>query len=78
MRLWKIKFLCLILLFSMQTTVLNSYESLVKCNVITQENQILSKDIIIRKYRIYNGKRQYRRWNDTKKCWVDSKWLYIS
>lgn len=32
-------------------------------------------DKIVKKYRIYNGKRQYRRWNETKGCWVDNAWI---
>lgn len=31
-------------------------------------------DIIETKYRICNGKVQYRRWNTSKLCWVDSNW----
>ncbi len=37
--------------------------------------EVLSQDIIVRKYRIYNGTRQYRRWNVTKGCWVDPAWI---
>lgn len=33
------------------------------------------KDVIVKKWRVYNGKRQYRRWNDTKKVWVDKAWI---
>lgn len=32
-------------------------------------------DKIVTKYRFYKGKRQYRRWNDTKNVWVDSHWI---
>ena len=31
-------------------------------------------DIIETKYRISSGKVQYRRWNTSKLCWVDSNW----
>ncbi len=31
-------------------------------------------DAIQTKYRVYNGKLQYRRWNYSKQCWVDSYW----
>ena len=34
-------------------------------------------DVIVYKYRIYNGKKQYRRWNETRGYWVDSKWLDV-
>lgn len=40
-----------------------------------QETQVRSTDKIVVKYRVYNGKTQYRRWNDTKQCWVDPKWI---
>jgi hypothetical protein len=32
-------------------------------------------DKIVTKTRIYNGVYQYRRWNVTKNCWVDSHWI---
>lgn len=32
-------------------------------------------DKIVTKYRVYNGVRQYRRWNETKGCWVDPNWI---
>ena len=32
-------------------------------------------DVIIYKTRIINGVRQYRRWNETKQCWVDPYWI---
>lgn len=34
-------------------------------------------DVIVYQYRIYNGKYQYRRWNETRGYWVDSKWLDV-
>ena len=32
-------------------------------------------DVIVYKYRIYNGKCQYRRWNETRGYWVDPYWM---
>lgn len=32
-------------------------------------------DVIVYKYRIYNGKYQYRRWNETRGYWVDPYWM---
>ncbi len=32
-------------------------------------------DEIVMKFRTYNGKRQYRRWNATKGVWVDPYWI---
>lgn len=72
----KIRVLGLLLFFSIQAIAFNYYENMYE-NSTTLENQILSKDIIIKKYRYYKGKRQYRRWNDTKKRWVDPKWINI-
>ena len=35
----------------------------------------VDKDVIIYKFRTYNGKAQYRRWNETKQKWVDPYWI---
>lgn len=32
-------------------------------------------DVIVYKYRLYNGKYQYRRWNETRGYWVDPYWM---
>ena len=32
-------------------------------------------DTIVYKFRIHNGVKQYRRWNETKGCWVDPYWI---
>ena len=34
-------------------------------------------DEIIYKYRQYNNRLQRRRWNVTRKCWVDPYWIYV-
>ena len=34
-------------------------------------------DSIVRKYRVKDGKLQYRRWNETKGYWVDSDWIIV-
>lgn len=36
---------------------------------------IVYSDGIIYKYRIYNGRRQYRRWDKIKQRWVDPHWI---
>ena len=38
---------------------------------------IQATDKIVIKTRIYNGKQQYRRWNETKACLVDPDWIDI-
>ena len=32
-------------------------------------------DVIVVKVRYYNGKYQYRRWNETRGYWVDPEWI---
>lgn len=32
-------------------------------------------DVIVVKVRYYNGKYQYRRWNETQGYWVDPYWI---
>ena len=32
-------------------------------------------DVIVDKFRLYNGKQQYRRWNETRGYWVDPYWI---
>ena len=32
-------------------------------------------DVIVIKDRIFEGRRQWRRWNATKNCWVDPAWI---
>ncbi len=43
----------------------------------TPEIQTFTADKIVIKYRTYNGRLQYRRWNDSKQCWVDKNWIYV-
>ena len=32
-------------------------------------------DVIVKKYRYYQGKRQYRHWNETRNRWVEPDWI---
>lgn len=44
------------------------------------ENSIIEpySDIIVKRYRMTtNGVLQYRRWNETKKYWVDPYWINV-
>ena len=34
-------------------------------------------DVIVTKYRMYEGKLQKRRWNETRGFWVDPYWITI-
>lgn len=58
--------------FSMsdEMTIISKAES-----VINSGTEILTTDRIIRKIRVYKGRKQYRRWNATKKKWVDPHWI---
>lgn len=38
---------------------------------------VVYADEIEYRYRDYNGRAQYRRWNVTRKCWVDKYWIYV-
>lgn len=44
---------------------------------VSSENQVRSTDSIVYKYRMNNGVLEYRRWNETKKCWVDPAWIRL-
>lgn len=44
----------------------------------TSSYSIQSTDTIVYKFRTHNGKRQYRRWNETKACWVDPDWIDLN
>ncbi|MCI8316986.1 MAG: hypothetical protein HFG96_00465 [Lachnospiraceae bacterium] len=39
---------------------------------------IQATDKIVIKTRFYNGKQQYRRWNQTRACWVDPDWIDLN
>lgn len=44
----------------------------------SEETQIQPQpriDVIVNKYRVHNGVLQYRRWNETRGCWVDPDWI---
>lgn len=32
-------------------------------------------DVVVTKFRTYNNVLQYRRWNETRSCWVDPDWI---
>ena len=45
--------------------------------ICTKETEERIADKIVVKNREYNGKLQYRRWNETKGYWVDSHWINV-
>lgn len=55
----------------------NSYIPTILNKTIHETSIIPYADVIVYKFRVYNGKRQYRRWNQTRGYWVDSHWIDI-
>ena len=43
-----------------------------------KDTRIQRADVIVEKYRMFNGVLQYRRWNETRNCWVDPDWIDIA
>lgn len=37
--------------------------------------EVYRADVIVMKYRMYNGVMQCRHWNETKGVWVDPAWI---
>jgi len=64
-------------LFSMNTY---AYEDVNSNSLIEQSGEIstFSVDSIIVVTRMYYGKLQYRRWNETRNRWVDPYWINAS
>lgn len=67
-------------LFLVNPASAQAVETTIRNPLITVENSSTSTvqpraDVIVKKYRTYNGKRQYRRWNETRGYWVDSDWI---
>lgn len=71
----KARIFCLMAFLSLQMVFISGFIKPETVYAQTQETQVRSTDKIVVKYRVYNGVRQYRRWNDTKQCWVDPKWI---
>ncbi|MCI9611983.1 MAG: hypothetical protein HFH33_08145 [Eubacterium sp.] len=44
-------------------------------NDFVQSISLQRADVIVKKYRVFNGVLQYRRWNETRGYWVDKKWI---
>lgn len=71
------KLSCALIITALMTTVIptalaaDTYQSSDKSD---GGNRIIAPyaDVIVTKTRIYNGKQQYRRWNETRGYWVDS------
>lgn len=59
----------IVLAFSFPSNALASSQNFAGTDI-----EVRADDVIITRYRIYNGKIQYRRWNETKQRWVDPFW----
>lgn len=48
-------------------------------NVVVQDSKGITEmqraDVIVKRYRMHNDIVQYRRWNETRGCWVDPDWI---
>lgn len=46
-------------------------------STVVEESISPRADVIVIKYRVYNGYLQFRRWNETWGYWVDPMWMTI-
>ena len=78
-RLFVVMILSLTLLFSMLTNVKEVYAKVETYESFSQNKKDVAMrgDIIVTKYRLHNGHSQYRHWNVTRNCWVESDWIDI-
>lgn len=56
----------------------NTHTSIAAVSKLLTDSEILTiraSDKIITYYRTCNRKKQYRRWNEIKQCWVDPDWI---
>lgn len=55
----------------------HAVNSVYECTATSQQETSIQPraDTIVKKFRTNNGKLQYRRWNETRSCWVDSAWM---
>lgn len=73
-----------ILLAIVFTITLIPMQSVQACetNVVVRMNKgyinMPKADVIVTKFRRYNGVTQYRRWNETQNCWVDPDWIDLN
>lgn len=70
-----IAFLFAITISPMQTVQASEYD--VEVEICLNKGGMQRADIIVKKYRLHNGVMQYRRWNETRGCWVDSDWINV-
>lgn len=42
-----------------------------------EDASVYTQDVIVKKYRYYNGKLQYRHWNEYTGEWVEDHWINV-
>ena len=74
MRKFVIALLIVLALFSV---CLPAYAAEVEVPETSESESVIEPraDVIIIKYRTYNGVVQYRRWDETRGYWVDPEWI---
>ena len=71
---------CLTILFSVSMGAhATEAETLGGPSVVTQSEIQARADVYTTCYRYHpdNGRMQYRTWNTTRGCWVESNWIYL-
>lgn len=42
-----------------------------------EDVSVCTEDVIVKKFRYYNGKLQYRHWNECTGRWVEDDWINV-
>lgn len=53
------------------------FSSAVPVYAAAEDGSRFSEEVIVKKFRYYNGKLQYRHWNETKGEWVEDHWINV-
>lgn len=72
-----ISMICAIYMMQIPAAAMTRTSSEVSISVTIRAAELLSEDIIVTKYRKYNNRLQYRRWNYTKQIWLDPCWIDV-
>lgn len=72
------RFICMLAVGLIACTSIST-QVLAAETIITNEAEVTTiaprADVIVVRYRTYNGVYQYRRWNQTQGYWVDPEWI---
>lgn len=74
--------LCVSLSGGMTAAAASDENNLPEAPVITASSDddgdmVIMADVIVYRWRTYNGVPQYRRWNETQGYWVDPYWINL-